>query len=104
VASITVYALATTGVLTIFGSTDTQGPSFVGALVAFVVDIVVSVIVSLATEPKPDSELRGLVWSLTSRDELRGEEAPGDRAWYRRPLVLGTGVLVITIALNIVFW
>ena len=63
--AITVFGLATGGVLTIFGSTDTQGPSFVGAMVAFVVDIVVSVVVSLATKPKPDSELRGLVWSLT---------------------------------------
>ncbi|HEX3593165.1 MAG TPA: sodium:solute symporter family protein [Pseudonocardiaceae bacterium] len=102
--AITVFALASSGALTIFGSSDTQGPSFVGALVAFAVDIVVSVIVSLATQPKPDSELRGLVWSLTSREELRGEEHPGDRAWYRRPLVLGTAVLAITLALNIIFW
>jgi len=104
VSAVTVFALANAGVLTIFGSTDTQGPSFVGALVAFVVDIVVSVVVSLATEPKPEAELRGLVWSLTPRDELRGEEAPGDRAWYRRPVVLGVSVLVIALALNIVFW
>ncbi|HVV21512.1 MAG TPA: sodium:solute symporter family protein [Pseudonocardiaceae bacterium] len=104
VAAIIVFVLANTGALTIFGSADTQGPSFVGALVAFVVDIVVSVVVSLATEPKPDSELRGLVWALTSRAELRGEESPGDRAWYRRPVVLGVTVLVIALALNIVFW
>jgi SSS family solute:Na+ symporter len=104
VSAIAVFALASTGALTIFGSTDTQGPSFVGAMVAFVVDIVVSVIVSLATRPKPDSELRGLVYSLTPRSELRGEEAPGDRAWYRRPVLLGSAVLVVTLALNIVFW
>ncbi|HKN98320.1 MAG TPA: Na+/galactose cotransporter, partial [Pseudonocardiaceae bacterium] len=61
-------------------------------------------LVSLGTRPKPDAELRGLVWSLTSREELRGEEHPGDRAWYRRPLVLGISVLAITLALNIVFW
>jgi SSS family solute:Na+ symporter len=102
--AIAVFALASTGAVTVFGSTDTQGPSFVGALVAFVVDVVVSVIVSLATEPKPDSELRGLVWSLTPRGSLRGEEAPGDRAWYRRPAVLAITVLVITLGLNIVFW
>jgi solute:Na+ symporter, SSS family len=91
-------------VLTIFGASDTQGPSFVGALVAFVMDILVSVIVSLATAPKPESELRGLVWSLTSRAELRGDESAEDRVWYRRPVVLGVTVLVITLALNIVFW
>jgi solute:Na+ symporter, SSS family len=102
--AVTVFVLANAGVLTIFGSTDTQGPSFVGAIVAFVVDIVVSVIVSLSTEPKPESELRGLVYSLTPRADLRGEESPGDRAWYRPPAVLAVGVLVITAALNIVFW
>jgi SSS family solute:Na+ symporter len=104
VSAIAVFALASSGALTIFGSTDTQGPSFVGAMVAFVVDIVVSVVVSLATRPKPDSELRGLVWSLTPRSDLRGEEEAGDRAWYRRPVLLGAGVLVLTLALNIVFW
>jgi SSS family solute:Na+ symporter len=102
--AITVFALANSGVLTIFGSTDTQGPSFVGAMVAFVVDIVVSVIVSLATQPKPESELRGLVYSLTPRGDLRGVEDPGDRAWYRRPAVLAISVLVITAVLNVVFW
>jgi SSS family solute:Na+ symporter len=105
VSAVIVFALANAGVLTIFGSTDTQGPSFVGAMVAFVVDVVVSVVVSLATEPKPDSELRGLVWSLTPRGALRGgDDEPGDRAWYRRPAVLGATVLVIALALNIVFW
>ena len=42
-----------------------QGASFVGAGVAFVVDIAVSVVVSLATRPKPEAELAGLVYSLT---------------------------------------
>jgi SSS family solute:Na+ symporter len=102
--AVTVFALASSKVLTIFGSTDTQGPSFVGAMVAFVVDIVVSVIVSLSTQPKPESELRGLVYSLTPRGDLRGVEDPGDRAWYRRPAVLAVTVLVITAALNVVFW
>ncbi|HYS37494.1 MAG TPA: sodium:solute symporter family protein [Pseudonocardiaceae bacterium] len=102
--AVTVFALASSKALTVFGSTDTQGPSFVGAMVAFVVDIVVSVIVSLATQPKPESELRGLVYSLTPRGDLRGVEDPGDRAWYRRPAVLAISVLVITAVLNVVFW
>ena len=102
--AVLVFALAGSGVLTVFGSTSTQGPSFVGALAAFVVDIVVSVVVSLATEPKPDSELHGLVWALTPRSSFRGDEEPGDRTWYRRPVLLGVGVLAITVVLNIVFW
>jgi SSS family solute:Na+ symporter len=101
--AVTVFVLANTGALTIFGSTDTQGPSFVGAIVAFVVDIAVSVVVSLATVPKPDAELRGLVWSLTAREGWRSED-PADRVWYRRPGVLAVLVLLIALVLNIVFW
>jgi solute:Na+ symporter, SSS family len=102
--AVIVFVLADSGTLTIFGSTNTQGPSFVGALVAFVVDILVSVIVTLFTQPKPESELVGLVWSLTPRGSLRGETTAEDRVWYRKPAVLGAGVLVIALVLNIVFW
>jgi SSS family solute:Na+ symporter len=80
-----------------------QGASFVAASAAFVMDIVVSVIVTLFTMPKPDSELVGLVWSLTPRDALKQAEA-GEGGWYRKPAVLGGGVLVIAVVLNIVFW
>ena len=38
---------------------------FWGAVAAFVVDAVVTVVVSLFTRPKPDRELHGLVWELT---------------------------------------
>ena len=47
-----------------------QGAAFVAASTAFVVDIVLSVIVSLVTEPKPASELKGLVYSETPREDL----------------------------------
>jgi SSS family solute:Na+ symporter len=49
-----------------------QGGAFVGAGAAFVVDILVSIVVSLMTEPKPDEELRGLVWSLTPKEVRAG--------------------------------
>ncbi|MBV9843836.1 MAG: sodium:solute symporter family protein [Kutzneria sp.] len=81
-----------------------QGASFVAASVAFVADVLVSVIVTLVTRPKPDSELVGLVWSLTPR-ERRQHSATGENAgWYRKPVVLGGGVLALTVALSIVFW
>ncbi|PWW55487.1 sodium:solute symporter family protein [Actinokineospora spheciospongiae] len=81
-----------------------QGASFVAASVAFVVDIAVSVGVSLVTRPKPESELRGLVWSLTPRDQLRHDDTGENSGWYRKPVVLGAGVLALTVVLNIVFW
>jgi hypothetical protein len=36
---------------------------------AFVVDVVVTVAVSLVTQPKPEHELRGLVWGLTDTED-----------------------------------
>jgi SSS family solute:Na+ symporter len=99
-----VFILANSGAVTWFGDPNSQGPSFVGAGVAFVVDILVSVIVSLATKPKPDEELRGLVWSLTPRESRKHDSEGQDSGWYRRPGVLAAGALVLTLALNIIFW
>jgi SSS family solute:Na+ symporter len=76
----------------------------VAAIVAFVVDIVASVIVTMFTQPRPAAELTGLVWSLTPRDELRKAEVGADAAWYRKPMLLGGVVLLLALVLNIVFW
>ena len=102
--ALAVFVLAKSGAVTWFGSPDSQGPSFVGTGVAFVVDIVVSVLVSWGTRPKPDEELTGLVWSLTPRESRRHTEDGEDSGWYRKPGVLAGGVLVLTLVLNIIFW
>ncbi|GAA4425746.1 sodium:solute symporter family protein [Actinokineospora soli] len=99
-AAVTVDVLNRAGVLGLAG----QGASFVAASTAFVVDIAVSVAVSLVTKPKPDRELVGLVWSLTPRDQLRHETTGDAAGWYRRPGVLAAGVLALTVALNVIFW
>jgi glucokinase len=44
-----------------------------------VVDVVVTVAVSLATQPKPEHELRGLVWGLTETEDTSAEEDPAER-------------------------
>ncbi|HYF73084.1 MAG TPA: sodium:solute symporter family protein, partial [Nocardioides sp.] len=54
-----------TGTIPISG----QGAAFVAAGAAFVVDIALSIVVSLATAPKPVAELRGLVYSETPRED-----------------------------------
>ncbi|MFD9896413.1 sodium:solute symporter family protein [Amycolatopsis sp. NPDC059027] len=97
--AITVWTLSQTGVLGLKG----QGTSFVAAGTAFVVDIVISVAVSLATRPKPDSELVGLVYSLTPRDSLKHDDTGENAGWYRKPGLLAGIVLILTIALNIIF-
>ncbi|MET9265455.1 sodium:solute symporter family protein [Amycolatopsis sp. NPDC004079] len=97
--AITIWALSQADVLSLAG----QGTSFVAAGTAFVVDIVVSVGVSLATQPKPESQLVGLVYSLTPRDSLKHDNTGENAGWYRKPGLLAGIVLVITIALNIIF-
>jgi SSS family solute:Na+ symporter len=72
------------------------------AIAAFVVDAIVLVVVSLFTKPKPDSELRGLVWGL-KRDEQESDAIVGDTAWYRSIPVLVGGAVVLIVALNIIF-
>ncbi|SFT54767.1 solute:Na+ symporter, SSS family [Actinopolyspora lacussalsi subsp. righensis] len=98
-ASLSVFLMAETGVLDLPG----QGASFVGAGAAFVVDILVSVVVSLATRPKPAAELVGLVYGLTPKEDRTASTTGEDAGWYRRPALLAGIVLVIVIILNIVF-
>lgn len=76
--------------------------TFWGAGIAFAVDAVVSVAVTLATTPKPESELRGLVWGLTDTT-LADDSVKGDKSWYRSPLVLGAGALILSAAMYIPF-
>jgi SSS family solute:Na+ symporter len=79
-----------------------QGANFWGAVVAFVSDAVVTVLVSLVTEPKPERELAGLVWGTTREEE---PDAPdkGDELWWRSPKLLGYGALAICVVLNLAF-
>ena len=71
--------------------------TFWTAITAWVTCFVVTIVVSLATSPRPEHELRGLVYSLTER--------PTDAAlpWVRRPLTLAIAVLALTLVLNLVF-
>ena len=84
------------GVLTTYPSELAQ--TFWTAIAAWVTCFVVSIIVSLLTRPRPDEELRGLVYSLTPRPE------DTERVWYKRPVTLAVIVLVLTLLLNIVFF
>ena len=79
-----------------------QGGAFVAAAVAFVVDIVVSVLVSLATAPKEESTLRGLVYSLTPREDFHDPDE-ANLSWWMQPTKLAGVALVMVIVLNILF-
>ncbi len=87
------------GVLPLSG----QGASFVAAGVAFGVDIAVSVLVTMLTQPKPESELRGLVYSLTPKSDFTDEDADA-LSWYQEPTKLAGVGLVTVVVLNLMFW
>ena len=54
--------------------------------------------VTLATKPRPEAELRGLVYSLT---EVAHEE---HTSWLHKPLVWGMAALGVLVVLQIIFW
>src|SRR5437870_3587756 len=68
------------------------------ALWSFIVCVTVTVIVSLATQPKPDAELAGLVYGLTEVPSV------GDVPIYKKPLFWAAFVVVVFVILNIIFW
>src|SRR3954463_15609911 len=90
------FGSASLGVLPLSG----QGASFAAAGAAFVVDVVVSVVVTYLTQPRVESELRGLVYSLTPKEDLLDEHA--DHWWLSAPKLAGVSLFLV-IVLNIIF-
>ncbi len=72
--------------------------NFWGAIIAWTTCFAVTAIISLTTPPKAPSELKGLVYGLTDRASVAHEP------FHQRPLVLAAAVLVVTAALNVIFW
>ncbi len=96
--AIFVFVLNETGVISLPG----QGAAFLAASVAFVVDIVLSVAVSMVTTPKPASELVGLVYSETPKEQ-RTDPQEHTYPWYRRTVPLAGVALAMVIVLNAAF-
>jgi SSS family solute:Na+ symporter len=84
--------------LHLFSFGSSEGSSMWRALIAFTLCFVVTIAVSLFTQPKPEVELKGLVYSLTPKAEAV------ETVWYKKPLVLAAAGLVILVVLNIIFW
>jgi SSS family solute:Na+ symporter len=96
--AVVVFTLSKVGVLDLPG----QGMPFLAATAAFIVDIVVSVAVSMVTAPKPAAELAGFVFSETPREIFSDPENSG-RPWFQRPVPLAGVLLVLVVFLNIAF-
>ena len=87
---------ASIGVLDLSG----QGAAFVAAGTAFVVDVLVSIVVTQFTRPKEASALRGLVYSLTPKSDLAGE--PVTHFWESPVKLAGISLVCVTV-LNVIF-
>jgi SSS family solute:Na+ symporter len=68
------------------------------ALWSCVTCVVVTVLVTMVTKPRPDSELVGLVYSLTPL--AREDRAP----LLQRPVFWGVVAVVVLVILQIIFW
>jgi SSS family solute:Na+ symporter len=71
--------------------------AFYGAIVSWTTCLIVTIGGSLASQPRPDDELRGLVYSLTPRGH-------GNVAWYLRPSTAAIAVGVVVLLLNLRFF
>jgi len=81
---------------------NAQMQNFYGAIAAFVVDAVVTVVVTYLGKPKPVAELAGLVWGVpdpNAPDATKAAKPP----WWESPWLLGGGALAITIVLSLIF-
>ena len=75
-----------------------MGQAFIVASVSWIANFVTTIIVSLFTKPKPEVELKGLVYSLTVKPVYK------EQRWYMRVAPLGILLLIIIIVLNIIFF
>ena len=78
--------------------------SFWGAGTAFVVAVVVAVVVTQFTPPKPEEELHGLVYGLAGSSTSGEVIVSGDRVWWRNPVLLGGIAVALAVVLYIPFW
>ncbi len=74
-----------------------MGQAFNIAIIAWVTCLLVTIGISLFTVPKTDDQMRGLVYSLTPKQQT------GHLPFWKRPMVLGGGVLFLTLVINYIF-
>ena len=68
------------------------------ALWSWLVCVIVTVVVSYATQPRPEAELAGLVYGATEIPEEH------DDHWYQKPIVWAGVIGAVFILINIYFW
>ena len=71
--------------------------NFWTAIFAFSINFIVTIVVSLLTQPRPEQELVGLVYSMTPKP------VEHHLAWHQRPLTLAGGIVAVLVVLNLIF-
>ncbi len=77
---------------------STMAQNFWIAIFAWSTCMLVTILVSLLSQPKPEVELHNLVYGLT---DIPHDPNP---PWYKRPLPLAAVVIVALVLLNLLFW
>ncbi|QQS45968.1 MAG: sodium:solute symporter family protein [Acidobacteriota bacterium] len=72
--------------------------NFWTAIFAWTTCFALTILISMITRPRPDEELKGLVWSLTPRPKDEGLK------WHQKPATLALVVTALLLVLNVVFW
>jgi SSS family solute:Na+ symporter len=77
--------------------------SFAQAAIAFGIDLVVTIAISVLSEAPDLSKLKDLVYHVPDPDAPEVKVSDEDKKWYRHPLLLGTGSVVLVVALDVLF-
>src|SRR4051794_352318 len=70
--------------------------TFYGSIFAFIAGSIAAIVATQFEPRKPDEELQGLVHGM----EIRDTDA-GPQRWFRRPLPMGSGVIVLSVLLYV---
>jgi SSS family solute:Na+ symporter len=73
------------------------GQTFWTAIAAWTTCFVITILISVVTRPRPETELVGLVYSLTPKPESTA------RSLWEKPAFLGAVVLALLLILNLIF-
>jgi solute:Na+ symporter, SSS family len=77
---------------------STMAQNFWIAIISWSTCLLVTLLVTLVTQPKPESELHNLVYGVTNVPQ------EGAAPWYKRPGPLAVVVIAVLVVINIIFW
>jgi solute:Na+ symporter, SSS family len=77
---------------------STMAQNYWIAIISWTVCLVITVLISLFTAPKPESDLHNLVYGVTKLPHEAGVP------WYKRPGPLAIIVLAVLIVMNVLYW